>query len=390
MDPLARTLAPLPQAPVPRQPPPAERPIPVASAIYWSPTGVTAAAEAAGAAFPIFVRQSVLAAVDDHVRAGAGAASLGLLVGGAFRCPDTGIEYLVIEGAIRLPWRVAGDHTKPVVQRALVALQQQLHQGGASRQLVGWYHSHPFPQPGLSPNDADTHQALFEPWQVALLVVPRDKALGGVFRRSAAAAWASEPLPFYELLDDATLRPDGQKVTKLAWDNYHTAQDARPASSALLFPDEPDDTRPAPWLGAARHLLAGRATRTAAYGAVGVLATIGLITLYARGPSRATPALADPPAADATPLARLDRTADTLALALAAFELRARLFERRQMGCPELAHGLVEVEERWIAYNAARKGAVGLDSARTARDRSQYADVDAVERRFERSPCPRP
>jgi len=87
----------------------------------------------------------------------------------------------------------------------------------------------------------------------------------------------------------------------------------------------------------------------------------------------------------------VDRAADTLSLAIAAFDLRAQLFASRQMQCSELARGLVLVEERWTSYNGVRKnsGAV-LDSARTARDRALYADADGVERRFERSGCPRP
>src|SRR5437899_633406 len=104
------------------------------------------------------------------------------------------------------------------------------------------------------------------------------------------------------------------------------------------------------------------------------------------GPSQRTPE-----AVAVMPGARLDRAADTLALAIAAFDLRAQLFASRQMQCPELARGLVLVEERWTAYNAVRKDSgVALDSARTARDRNLYADADAVERRFERSRCPRP
>ena len=87
---------------------------------------------------------------------------------------------------------------------------------------------------------------------------------------------------------------------------------------------------------------------------------------------------------------RVDRVADTLALAVAAFDARARLFDHHQMGCPELGRGLVVLEEWWIAYNAARKQASALDSAHGARDRSLYSDIDAVERRFERSRCPRP
>jgi len=67
------------------------------------------------------------------------------------------------------------------------------------------------------------------------------------------------------------------------------------------------------------------------------------------------------------------------------------LFDGRKMACPDLARGLVDMEERWTSYNAARKDdAAALDSARNARDRSLYSDVDAIERRFERSKCPRP
>src|SRR2546425_565279 len=78
-------------------------------------------------------------------------------------------------------------------------------------------------------------------------------------------------------------------------------------------------------------------------------------------------------------------------LAIAAFDLRAQLFASRQMQCPELARGLILVEERWTSYNSVRKeNGAPLDSARTARDRALYTDVDGVERRFERSACPRP
>jgi len=123
------------------------------------------------------------------------------------------------------------------------------------------------------------------------------------------------------------------------------------------------------------------------------LAVGGLFRLYA---ALASPAVTGsepgaPAAVAASPLARLDRAADTLGLAIAAFDLRAQLFASRQMHCPELARGLVQVEERWTTYNSVGKeSGVALDSARTARDRALYADVDGVEKRFERSACPRP
>jgi hypothetical protein len=92
-----------------------------------------------------------------------------------------------------------------------------------------------------------------------------------------------------------------------------------------------------------------------------------------------------------TPQARVDRTADTLGLATTAFDLRLRLFQGRQMECADLARGLVVVEERWAEYSAARAVAgVAQDSAHAAFDRALYAGVDATERQFEQSKCPRP
>ncbi|OLB52026.1 MAG: hypothetical protein AUI08_01720 [Gemmatimonadetes bacterium 13_2_20CM_2_65_7] len=89
--------------------------------------------------------------------------------------------------------------------------------------------------------------------------------------------------------------------------------------------------------------------------------------------------------------ATLDRRADSLALALAAFSLRVSMYDTRRMGCAGLARGLQQVEDGWLAYNVARKATLALnDSGREARDQSLYADVRAVELRFERSPCTRP
>src|SRR5581483_3817953 len=131
----------------------------------------------------------------------------------------------------------------------------------------------------------------------------------------------------------------------------------------------------------------GRWGRWAAYGVVSLLAAAGVPAWYAILVSR--PALA--PVSRAVPVrAAPDAAADSLGLAVAAFDLRGGLFARRQAGCPELAAGLAAVEERWLVYNGARRDASVLDTARDARDRSLYAQVDAVERRFEQSRCPRP
>ena len=154
-----------------------------------------------------------------------------------------------------------------------------------------------------------------------------------------------------------------------------------PAQPILLFPDE-RPARPLPW---------GDIARYAAYGIAGVLAALGVFGVYRLFVSPPSRDARSRPAPAVSPQERLDPLADTVALAVAAFDLRGRLFEKRQMGCRDLSLGLVQVDERWTAYNQARKaGPYALDSGRDARDRKLDGDVDAVERRFERSSCPRP
>lgn len=89
--------------------------------------------------------------------------------------------------------------------------------------------------------------------------------------------------------------------------------------------------------------------------------------------------------------ATLDRRSDTLALAIEAFGLRARMFDTHRMACAGLARGLQQVEDGWLAYNMARKGVpAGMDPVRDGRDRDLYGNVRGVELRFERSSCARP
>src|SRR2546425_12191936 len=105
---------------------PSLRPLPIASSILWTPHDVTAWAEADGAAFPIFVAQSALAAIHEHVGAGAGAASLGLLLGGVGEAPDKGGGDGIVEQTGRPPWRVSGANTKPPGHSPLAPVPKEL------------------------------------------------------------------------------------------------------------------------------------------------------------------------------------------------------------------------------------------------------------------------
>jgi len=136
--------------------------------------------------------------------------------------------------------------------------------------------------------------------------------------------------------------------------------------------------------------------RPTAYIASGIAGAVLVTVLYGVLGSRtaATGGRAgsgSPGGASVSDTALLDRRADTLALVISAFSMRAGMYESRRMPCSGLARGLTQVEDGWLAYNLARRDLMAAsDPARDTRDKSLYADVRAVEVRFERSSCARP
>jgi len=142
-------------------------------------------------------------------------------------------------------------------------------------------------------------------------------------------------------------------------------------------------SRPAPKVRWYTYVASGLA------GAVVVTAIYGLLAARSGSSGNsADKARAGVPVSDT---AMLDRRADTLALAISAFSMRATMFDTRRMPCSGLARGLTQVEDAWLGYNIARKDLMaGIDPARDARDKSLYADVRGVEVKFERSACARP
>jgi hypothetical protein len=160
----------------------------------------------------------------------------------------------------------------------------------------------------------------------------------------------------------------------------------------LLFPDNTDPDSDAPLPAAPRRrTLPAPVVRAVRFGALGLVAgasLFGAYRMFASGPddARASSAATALPTAEA-----LDRLADTVAFAVSGFEIRLRLYDGRKMLCSDLAVGLMDLESRWMAHNAARKTAPApVDSGRVARDRHLNADVGSVERSYARTGCPRP
>src|SRR2546426_550754 len=221
--------------------------------------------------------------------------------------------------AIPLPGGGPADPGGAGVKRPVPA-GRALSRGGAvvreevrktQGQLLVWY---PPPQgvaPKPSPADIEAHAMLFaEPWHVALVVTPGHAPLGGFFRIATDGASASQYLPFYELLDAASLLPDGRKVSDLAWVNYRTEESiftsdrvSNPGLEVqprLLFPDNVEESIPGAAPSPARHQRVARVARLAGYAALGVVAGAVLFNVYhalasSRGPVKAGPVAAPSP-----------------------------------------------------------------------------------------------
>ena len=209
---------------------PLRKAIPLAQSILWSPTatpgtggGGRGGGRPGNIPFPVFLAQSALAAVREHLATAppSGQGILGFLVGDLCECPDSNVSYLIIDAALRLSQPIYGDRTTDVVTRLWDRIVAQVEE--TKGHLIGWYHTHaPLPV-SMTAHDIETHEHYFaEPWQVALVLGsdPDGQPVAGLFRAGADEAWATTVLPFYELLSEESFRPGGKKRSFVAWKNY--------------------------------------------------------------------------------------------------------------------------------------------------------------------------
>jgi hypothetical protein len=394
-------------------------PLPLDRAVLWYPERA-GTADPLGGRYPLFVTQRLLADVVSAATAPQGA--FGFLIGEPCFDPARRLRFVVASHHLRLQQPFRGDQTAAPVQAGWSAVRAEIGRTGGV--VVGWYHSHE--QGGVQPSGGDvaTHRRHFDdPWQVMLIV----SAAGGVGRGLwyRPGLMDRRPLPFYELLD-APPAAGGARVSRMTWSGYVPADPAvvvepaavtagaqpsqlfahfiHPAAftpvadddedavpGAPLPPPEPRVTGAMVWTAAKQ--LPGWGRLGLGAGAVLLLAIVGygLYAFVMGGPSRPVVVVAPPPAATAAPTSPERAELET---AMRGFADADRMFASGQATCDVLARSLVRVEEAWLAYNTARRGAAGSSSnlaAAVAGDDQPLVDaVDTVETRFERSRCPRP
>ena len=205
-----------------RKPDPQPEPMPLDRSILWNPSmpGVEKSEGASRAPYPIFFQQEAVIALQEHVKGSPTQAIFGFLVGDLFRDPENGALYSIIDKTLKLSQTIYGDKTEVVVGRLWDRMQEQLSKAHGT--LLGWYHSHPGQGGLLTAHDIETHQKFFtDPWHVTILVAAEAGGVTGkFFRLSPNDDWHKTPLPFYELLQPESIKPDGKKRSFITWRNY--------------------------------------------------------------------------------------------------------------------------------------------------------------------------
>lgn len=126
----------------------------------------------------------------------------GVLVGRVYRGEPEGGMYIVVEDTIQAQHTRFGPTHLTFTHDSLVAFNNVLEDEFPGRRIVGWYHTHPGMDVFLSSYDTWLHAHFFgEPWQVALVIEPRE-GRGGFFCWQAEARLDPRRyVGFYELAD---------------------------------------------------------------------------------------------------------------------------------------------------------------------------------------------
>jgi len=238
------------------RPEPKSQPMPMDRAILWNPPAAAGTTSPGGRStsrspYPIFFQQEAVIALQEHIKSSPTQAIFGFLIGDVYRDPEAGALYTVIDKTLKLSQAIYGDKTEIVVSRLWERMLEQLRKASAT--LLGWYHSHPGQGGYLTPHDVETHEKFFtEPWQVAILLAAEAGGLTGRFFRATqgAADWFKTPLPFYELLQPESIKPDGKKRSFITWRNYKpygpTLTGPKPAVKPPPAPEPPEPPPPPP------------------------------------------------------------------------------------------------------------------------------------------------
>jgi proteasome lid subunit RPN8/RPN11 len=136
-------------------------------------------------AVTVFVSQKAFVRVCAHAGSDLSNEVGGWLIGKWRADKESGEQFIIVEAILPAPHTRHGSAYLTFTQDTQVALHEELEQRYPGKELVGWYHTHPYIGVFLSEYDTWLHQNFFpELHQVALVIEPYS-ARGGFFIRQA-------------------------------------------------------------------------------------------------------------------------------------------------------------------------------------------------------------
>jgi hypothetical protein len=175
---------------------------------------------------PLYLTQAAILEFEAHLRESSLPLPFGLLAGDLCLCPDTKLEYLLIDTVARARIELGGDD--PYAQLA-EELQSLASEQTKQRKLsIGWYLGGLADDLTLDAEVTALHGQLFpERWQVALVRGAHSGAERGAFLRYEGiwSRWYS--IPFSELLSERAGHKKGEVRTAIRWENYRSDGPAR-------------------------------------------------------------------------------------------------------------------------------------------------------------------
>ena len=128
---------------------------------------------------PIFIRAAILDRLlqssDEQPDVEVG----GFLLGGVFHDPEHDTLFVEICEYVQATSQLSQHHSLTFTHDSWAAVHRQIEQKFPDQKIVGWHHTHPGFGIFLSRQDEFIHRHFFQqPWQVALVVDPRQGELG--------------------------------------------------------------------------------------------------------------------------------------------------------------------------------------------------------------------
>ena len=180
---------------------------------------------------PLYLTQTAILEFEAHLQESSLPLPFGLLAGDVCVCPQTKLEYLLVDTVARARVELGGDDPYAQLAEELQSLASE--QSGKRKAPIGWYLGGLADDLTLDEDVTRLHEQLFpERWQLALVRGAASGAERGAFLRyeSIWRRWYS--IPFFEFLPERAGQKKGERRTAIRWENYRADEPARPLDAS--------------------------------------------------------------------------------------------------------------------------------------------------------------